>query len=85
MILQLNPSIPVEIKGGDIFPTGSAEAIGWIDYGKEDHLMWIVLMTDTGEPWVVPNPYVRACRNLSVERPLGFKQKLTGQSTSDKV
>jgi hypothetical protein len=34
-MFQLNPSIPV------VTADGKGEAIGWIDYGKDDELLWI--------------------------------------------
>jgi len=43
-LLQLDPSIPVHVIG-----KGNGEAVGWIDYGKEDNLIWIVAINDTGE------------------------------------
>lgn len=62
-ILQLNPSIPVFVIN-----RGQGEAIGWIDYGKEDHLFWIVALNDSGEVWTVPNPEVRLLNNPSIGR-----------------
>jgi len=53
-MLQLNPSIPVMIVG-----KGTGEAIGWFDYSKEDHLMWLVALDEGGEVWLVPNTHVR--------------------------
>ncbi len=68
MILQLSPSIPVSVTGTDLFPNGSGECVGWIDYSKEDDLIWIVFMDSTGESWLVPNKYIRAIRNISIGR-----------------
>ena len=62
-ILQLNPSIPVFVVN-----KGQGEAIGWLDYGKEDHLLWIVAMCDSGEVWTVPNPEIRLLNNYSIGR-----------------
>jgi len=45
MMLQLNPSIPVYIVNKDV----TGECIGWIDYSKEDDLLWIVALDNTGE------------------------------------
>lgn len=62
-IVQLNPSIPVHVVG-----KGSGEAVGWMDYGKEDHLIWIVAMDESGEVWCVPNPEIRFMPNFSIGR-----------------
>lgn len=64
-ILQLNPSIPVAVIG-----KGTAECVAWFDYGKEDDLIWLCLMDDTGEAWLVPNRDVRAIKNYSIGRNL---------------
>jgi hypothetical protein len=62
MIIQLNPTIPVET------PRGKGTAIGWIDYSSEDDLFWIVFQTDTCEPWIYPNKDIRAQTNLTIGR-----------------
>ena len=62
-MLQLKPSIPVLVVG-----KGEGEAIAWFDYSKEDHLMWLVAMDNTGEVWLVPNPKIRLLENYSVGR-----------------
>jgi hypothetical protein len=61
-ILQLNPSIPV------VTPDGKGEAIGWMDYGKEDDLLWIVFLRMNGECWIYSNPQIRACPNITFGR-----------------
>lgn len=63
MITPLNPSIPVVVVGN-----GTGECIGWIDYGPEHHLLWIVAMDSGGEVWQVPNHQIRLCRNPSMMR-----------------
>jgi hypothetical protein len=62
-MLQLNPSIPVEVTG-----KGTGEAVGWFDYGKEDDLMWLVALDSTGEAWLVPNRDIRFIKNYSIGR-----------------
>lgn len=62
-MLQLNPSIPVEVLG-----KGFAECVAWLDYGKEDDLMWLCLLDSNGEAWVVPNKDIRAIKNYSIGR-----------------
>jgi hypothetical protein len=61
-ILQLNPPIPV------VTADGKGEAIGWIDYGKDDDLLWIVFLQKNGECWIYPNPQIRACPNVTLGR-----------------
>lgn len=51
-MLQLNPSIPVSVLN-----KGMGEAIAWFDYGKEDHLLWLV-----------PNTEIRLIENYSIGR-----------------
>lgn len=63
MIIQLNPSIPVHVMD-----KGKGEAIGWLDYGKEDHLIWIVAMNNTGEVWLETNPNIRLLPNYTIGR-----------------
>ena len=60
MILQLDPTIPLET------PKGSAKAHFLIDYGQEHHLLWICFQDDTGECWTWPNPQVRLQENVSM-------------------
>lgn len=65
MILQLNPTIPVWVKG-----KGDGYALGWIDYSQEHDLMWIVAFDETGEVWTIPNPEIRLTCNFSMGRTL---------------
>jgi len=53
MMLQLDPPIPVIVKGRK----GLAHVL--IDYAAEFDLMWGVFL-DNDECWGVPNPQVRA-------------------------
>ena len=64
MMLQLNPSIPVYIVNKDT----TGECIGWIDYSKEDDLLWIVALDNTGEVWIEPNNNIRLIKNYSIGR-----------------
>jgi len=83
-IVQLDPSIPVHVMN-----KGEGEAVGWIDYGKEDHLIWIVAMANSGEVWCVPNPEIRFMPNFSIGRryKVNAKEKSTvdGNSGSGEV
>ena len=63
MILQLNPSIPVEVIG-----KGTGECVGWIDYSCEANLLWIVALDSNGEVWCVPNSDIRFIKNYSIGR-----------------
>jgi len=62
MILQLNPSIPVNT------PKGVGEAILIIDYGKEDDILWTVFLDETGQCWTFNNKEIRAIKNVSIGR-----------------
>lgn len=73
MITQLNPSIPVQVVG-----KGTGECLFLLDYGKEDHLIWVVAMDDTGEVWAVPNPEIRLIKNYTIGRNLKSSEKITG-------
>lgn len=64
MILQLNPSIPVFVTSKN----SNGEAVGWIDYSKEDNLLWIVALDKSGEVWIVPNSEIRFLKNYSIGR-----------------
>lgn len=64
MILQLNPSIPVYLTDKEV----TGECIGWIDYSKEDDLLWVVSLDTTGEIWIVPNNKIRLLKNYSIGR-----------------
>jgi hypothetical protein len=61
-IIQLNPYIPV------VTADGKGEAVGWIDYGKDDDLLWIVFLQKNGTCWIYPNPQIRACPNITFGR-----------------
>jgi hypothetical protein len=84
-MIQLSPSIPVHVLN-----RGAGEAVGWIDYGKEDHLIWVVAMDSNGEVWCVPNPEIRFMPNYSIGRRYVVKKekeesKVNSESSSDQV
>ena len=60
MIIQLDPTIPLET------PKGSAKAHFLIDYGQEHNLLWVCFQNDTGECWAWPNSQVRLEENISM-------------------
>lgn len=62
MLLQLNPSIPLDT------PKGKGQAIVLIDYGPEFDLMWTVIIDKTLEIWTFPNPQVRGLQNITLGR-----------------
>jgi hypothetical protein len=62
MIIQLNPSVPLDT------PKGKGQALFLIDYGCEHHLMWTVALDDNGEIWTFSNPEVRAQKNITMGR-----------------
>jgi hypothetical protein len=61
-LLQLKPEIPVRT------PRGNGQAIGWIDYGEEHDIFWIVFLDDTGECWTFDNKEIRAFPNSTMGR-----------------
>lgn len=63
-ITQCNPPIPVYIP--ERHETGLAHFV--IDYGIEHHLQWVVFMDESTEVWTLPNPRVRAQKNVTVGR-----------------
>lgn len=67
-MLQLNPSIPVKT------PKGTGECIAWLDYSKEDNLLWLVAMDDTGKCWLVPNQDISLLDNYSIGRNLNGRK-----------
>jgi len=62
MLLQLNPTIPLDT------PKGYGQALALLDYSSEHHLFWVVAIDDTGEIWTFPNPEVRAQKNITMGR-----------------
>ena len=62
MIIQLNPTIPLET------PKGSGVAWLLIDYGEEHNLMWVTAIDETGEIWTFQNQDVRAQKNITMGR-----------------
>ena len=64
MFTQLNPYIPMYVV--DRKTTG--QAIGVIDYSKDDDLLWVIILDDTNEIWCVNNQNVRGVKNYSFGR-----------------
>jgi len=58
MILQLNPTIPLET------PKGKGFAHFILDYSQEHEMIWIVFIDETGECWSFRNPEIRLQRNM---------------------
>jgi hypothetical protein len=65
ILLQLNPTIPVYTRAH-----GEGVAVGWLDYGPEHDLLWIVLGNASREFWVLPTKDVRGAENLTYGRPV---------------
>jgi hypothetical protein len=61
-LLQLQPTIPVECS------KGKGQALGWIDYGSEHDIIWIVCLDDTGQCWCERNKFVRVQNNYTMGR-----------------
>ena len=60
---QLDPPLPVDIQG-----KGKGFAFAVIDYGQEHNLIWVTVITATGEIWCAPNPKVRGQSNWTMGR-----------------
>lgn len=63
MFTQLAPTIPVIVAD-----KGNGYAIAVIDYGQEHHLLWVVVLDDSGEIWTAANPLVRVQKNWTMGR-----------------
>ena len=62
MIVQLNPALPI------ITPKGEAYAHFLMDYGMEEHLLWVCFINDTGECWTFRNAQIRLKPNETFNR-----------------
>ena len=62
MIVQLNPALPI------ITPKGEAYAHFLMDYGMEEHLLWVCFINETGECWTFRNPQIRLKPNETFNR-----------------
>lgn len=62
MILQLNPSIPLDT------PKGKGLAILVESLSEEHNLQWTVIIDATREIWTFQNPQVRAQKNITMGR-----------------
>lgn len=70
-VTRLDPSLPVHV-----LDKGTGECIAWFDYGKEDHLLWLVSLDVGGECWLVPNHQIRLIKNYSLGRVKVDKKKI---------
>lgn len=74
MMKQLNPQIPM------LTEKGPGQAVMVLDYSEEHHLMWVVILDESGEIWTFENPKVRGLPNPSMGRksyPNPFKKSDT--------
>jgi len=62
-LLQLDPVIPVYVTSKD---NAYGLTLGWLDYGENHDLMWIVGL-ENKEVWIVPNHEIRMTENWSFE------------------
>ena len=62
MMIQLNPTLPLET------PRGKGFAHFVIDYSQEHDLLWVVFLDDSGECWTFQNSEIRIQKNLSIGR-----------------
>lgn len=70
MMLQLNPSIPVET------PKGKGQAAIMIDYSPEHDFYWVVFLDNSGECWTFSNKDIRAQQNITLGREFYPKSKV---------
>lgn len=75
MILQLNPSLPLQT------PKGPGRAILVIDYGEEHNLIFTVIIDETGEIWSFQGPEVKAQSNRTMNRLLDKKEVIKLRNT----
>lgn len=70
MMLQLDPPLPLTVVGGAGWkgPTGKGLCHFVIDHGLEHHLIWVIILDETGQIWAVENPYVRGDKNITLGR-----------------
>lgn len=78
MILQLNPPIPVIALG-----KGEGRAIGWIDYGPEISLIWVVAIEKTNEIWCLKNEEIRTHKNFTMDYCHGMTDTRPGAEKRD--
>ena len=62
MIVQLNPALPI------ITPKAEAYAHFLMDYGTEEHLLWVCFVNETGECWTFRNSQIRLKPNETFNR-----------------
>jgi hypothetical protein len=65
-ILQLDPPIPVLVKGRDGWVKGMAHLL--LDYGFEHDLKWVVFADESRECWTAENKNIRAQENITAGR-----------------
>lgn len=61
-VTQLSPPIPM------MCPKGEGMAWFLIDYSPEHDLLWTIAINDTGEIWTYANKYVKAIKNITLDR-----------------
>ena len=69
-MLQLNPPLVRVVVGGIGWegPTGKGVA-NLVEPGhRDDDIIWIIDMDETGQTWCVPNRFVRAPKNITYGR-----------------
>lgn len=71
MLLQLNPTIPVET------PMGKGQAVVLIDYGSEQDLYWVVFLDSNGECWTFGNRDIRAQPNVTMGRMINHQHPVS--------
>lgn len=67
MILQLNPSLPVETTAG------KGQAVALIDYSPEHDLYWVVFLDHNRQCWTFNNKDIRSQSNFTLGRPSSYQ------------
>lgn len=65
MIVQLNPPLPLNT------PKGKGYCHFLLDYGMEEHLMFVCFLDESGECWTFENPEIRIQNNITIGRNYG--------------
>lgn len=60
MILQLNPTIPLDT------PKGRAHAHFVIDYSQEHSFLFVCFINETGECWIFSQKEIRLEKNITM-------------------
>lgn len=64
MMIQLEPMLPVYV------PKFNMEGYAFLaTRHSQEHYLILSIFLDNGEIWELPSPEVRACKNITMQRP----------------